>query len=147
MTPRRIPEALRARPLLADGLLAATLYAALLLIWRFGERSHVPPWALAFGIPLSAVVLLRRRFPVAVLAASVLGVIGFLIVRDAGRSPLDFYPTIAAYFLATARPRLWAWACGIAAAVALSVGHGLFGPVSWLLPGVVAPALLVLTGT
>ena len=122
---QRLREALRARPLLADSLLAAALYLADVVLWFASPQTlHPTSWPLSLGFALigAATVAIRRRWiwlAVAVLSAHTLApFIGVGGLHTEGAAVMALTYTAAAYLpaprAAFATAALWLPAVAVA---------------------------------
>jgi len=123
-TADRVREALRAKPLLSDGLLAVGLYLAETILWLFGPRVFWPSnWTLALlwsGLGMAPVVLRRRWPPLAIGAVAVHAVVSVLLANTEGLALIVVTYTAAAYLTApqAVTATLLMWLPGIALTVA-----------------------------
>src|SRR5882757_24301 len=111
----------RTHPFTVDAVLAVTLYALTLVVVM--RSKHYPgitaPGAIA-GLVVCATIVLRRRWPIAVLALSTAGAIAALVVTQAV-TPYPIMVALAAYTVATRYDRRLAWTTSVASAVLLVV--------------------------
>jgi len=109
----------RTHPFTVDAVLAVTLYALTLVVVM--RSKHYPgitaPGAIA-GLVVCATIVLRRRWPIAVLALSTAGAIAALVVTHAV-TPYPIMVALAAYTVATRYDRRLAWTTSVASAVLL----------------------------
>ena len=149
---RRARETLRAHPLLSDLFLAVGVYSILLIPSRTRAAGLAPlsshdPYVLLLGIPLAAGILLRRRYPRALLVFSLAAVVAYLCFRTDVRRSLDIFPAFAAYSMALYTPRRRAWLLGAGTAIVLAVAHGVSSGSAGSLAEILAPATGTLMAT
>ena len=109
----------RMHPFTTDVALALAVYAFTLVIAMHAERyAAVTPASAIVGFLVCATIVLRRRWPMAVLAVSTAGAIATLAVTHA-RSPYPVVVALAAYIVATRFDRKLAWTASITSALLL----------------------------
>jgi signal transduction histidine kinase len=107
----------RTHPYRADGMLAVVLYT-ITLLWPLTHQSAAewsdldPSLVLAVaGIPVFAPLAWRRRYPVAVLAVSAVGTLGFMLVGPV-RGPILLGSAVAVYTVSSVVERRLALSIG-----------------------------------
>jgi signal transduction histidine kinase len=124
-TYRRCRDFVRRHPYWADGALAVVLYL-ITILWPISDH-HPEEWSdmdpslvlMIAGIPVFAPLAWRRRYPVAVLGASALGTLGFMIVGPV-RGPILLGSALAVYTVSSVVERRLA--LGIGAITVLILG-------------------------
>jgi signal transduction histidine kinase len=115
--PHRLRTLARAHPYWADGLLAAVMYVVTLLSipanQTLREWSYLDPLRVlaVAGIPVFAPLVLRRRYPLAVLAVSVAATIGYMVIGPV-RGPILLGTALAVYTVCSTVERRLALAVG-----------------------------------
>ncbi|MER6951350.1 histidine kinase [Nonomuraea sp. NPDC000554] len=129
---------------MADTILAVCVYAMTLLAPPppgAGPHGQIQPLT-TYGLALASVVcgalVFRQRWPRAVLAVTVAGLVAYVVI-DGGRGPLDLGSAIAVYTVASRVPHRKAWACGGLVALVVTVTKVVFVGSAWLAPDVLAP--------
>ena len=120
----------RAHPYAADGLLALLLYAVTLLSIPANQTLQYSAAAWSYfdpltvlaivGVPVFAPLVLRRRYPVAVLAVSVAGTIAYMVIGPV-RGPILLGATLAVYTVCSTVERRLALAVGGLSVLALGI--------------------------
>ncbi|WP_042405212.1 sensor histidine kinase [Streptacidiphilus carbonis] len=121
----RCRDFVRRHPYWADGALAVVLYL-ITILWPISDH-HPEEWSdmdpslvlMIAGIPVFAPLAWRRRYPVAVLGASALGTLGFMIVGPV-RGPILLGSALAVYTVSSVVERRLA--LGIGAITVLILG-------------------------
>jgi signal transduction histidine kinase len=121
----RLRAIARAHPYWADGLLAALMYVVTLVnipdqtLREWSNLSPLRVLAVA-GIPVFAPLVLRRRYPVAVLAVSVAATIGYMVIGPV-RGPILLGTALAVYTVCSTVERRLALAVGGLSVCALGI--------------------------
>jgi signal transduction histidine kinase len=115
----------RAHPYWTDGILAVALYVVMLVAPVWGHPSEWsdldPSSVLAVGgVPVFGPLVWRRRYPVAVLAVSVVGTLGIMVVGTV-RGPILFGSALAVYTVSSTVERRLALAVGGLSVLALGI--------------------------
>ncbi|MFF0728916.1 sensor histidine kinase [Streptomyces sp. NPDC004134] len=140
MTPlAALPRWLRAHPLAADALLAAAALAAILISSVYPDRgANAPPPAdlgpaeVVLATAACAVLVLRRRVPWAVLAATMTLTIAH-VIASAGdpRSPIALSVVVSLYTVAARTDRHTTWRIALLTIGVLTFAMMLFGDRPW----------------
>ncbi|MEO3843069.1 histidine kinase [Streptomyces sp. CNZ287] len=134
-----LPRWLRAHPLAADALLAAVALAAILISSVYPDRgANAPPPAdlgaaeVVLATAACAVLVLRRRAPWAVLAATMTLTIAH-VIASAGdpRSPIALSVVVALYTVAARTDRHTTWRIALLTIGVLTFAMMLFGDRPW----------------
>ncbi|WP_433444447.1 sensor histidine kinase [Nonomuraea sp. CA-141351] len=144
-------QKLLSRPYVADTMLAACAFAMALVApgppvapgaeWH-GRMQHLTAHGIALAAVVCGALVLRRRWPRAVLAVTVAGFVTYDMI-DGRRAPLDLAMAIAVYTVASRCPRRTAWVYGELVALLVIVVRVVFGGTAWLAPDVLAPIAFV----
>jgi signal transduction histidine kinase len=122
----------RAHPYVADAVLAAFLFTASIAASRPGRDPGfiVTAPSVVVGALICLALVVRRRWPLPVLAFAILGTAVAIVVTD-GRTPYAAIVAVAAYTVASRNERVLAWASGAVAAGVLVITALLFTTASW----------------
>jgi signal transduction histidine kinase len=129
-------RAARSHPYLADGALAAALYLVTLLSRVAGQPRRGAgdtTVTLILGAVVCGALVLRRRWPIPVLAV-VTGAVLAAMVAGSARGPFLAGAVVAAYTVAAYTDRLTAFTAGGLAALLLAGGAMLGSSLPWLAP-------------
>ncbi|MEV0219589.1 sensor histidine kinase [Streptomyces sp. NPDC050704] len=128
----------RAHPLVVDGMLAAAFFViSLLAPFTPGDPPQRVPLTAAVGVlaaPTCAALVLRRRWPLAVLAVTTGLACTAMVVTDV-QGVFVVAPVVAAYTVAVRSGRRTAWTAGIAAAVTYGAAALAAAGGNWSDPG------------
>ncbi|WP_203983353.1 sensor histidine kinase [Sphaerisporangium rufum] len=139
---RRLTElwhALRARPLLLNSLVALLVFVPVAFGPPSEHRGAAEPLSgagLAIGVLVCAALAVRRRWPRAVVAITVAGVVANMAIGGARNTPLDIVPAVAVAGLAAHGSRRAGWTAGAIVALVLAGVRIAFSGAAWWGPEV-----------